>query len=145
MSTSKDMRAAAEFERDLSATLNEEAFRIAVLLAPGFRDKFDLSNPDKDFEAWAEMAWKGAHAMIARKVKAMGEVNKEFQKASDAADRQELKEVKEEKLHVTPSHPRGPSLLAVESKQGYQIPEPSNIVGPEKIIIPEEMDMEVKP
>lgn len=89
---SKEMRDTATFEREISTTLNEEVFRIAVLLAPGFRDKFDLSNPAKDFEQWADMAWQGAEAMLARKLKAKAQIQKDYDKAVNQADIQQLNE-----------------------------------------------------
>lgn len=92
MSTrSAELRAQAKFERDLSSALIEETNKNALRLAPAFRDKFDFSEP-KHFEAWADLAWQAADAMLQRKLKAIALANKELEKANDAADRQQLKE-----------------------------------------------------
>ncbi len=92
-SRSQIARANAQFQRELSANLIEEINRNALLLAPTFRHKFDFSEP-KHFEAWADLSWQGANAMLERKLKAIAAANKEFDAAIEKADSEQLKEGK---------------------------------------------------
>lgn len=72
---------------------------LAEALAPAFRDKFDFSEP-KHFEAWADLAFKGAEALFAKQEALLAAEKKVFDdaklaevKAQDLAKFEKQKEV----------------------------------------------------
>lgn len=89
--TSQQMREDADFNQNIRLNTINELFSIAQGLAPAFRDKFDFSTP-KHYEDWAEMSWKGAVALLDRKLLEMEVVCKDHAKAIEKADIQALKE-----------------------------------------------------
>lgn len=97
MSTSKEMRDAASFMRDLEHRCSEEIFQIAQRLAHGFRDKFDFSEPGKHYAAMAEMSWLAAEALLERKQQALNKANKQYEKDIEKADMQAQRELREVK------------------------------------------------
>lgn len=98
MSTSQELRVEAAAMHGLEMGRIEELHELAIKLAPGFRDKFDLSDPKKNFADWADLAWQGAEAFLERKIQATRTASKEREKANDKADQAQLREQNEAKL-----------------------------------------------
>ena len=53
-----------------------ETFSVAVVVASGFRDKFDFSNPAEDYDKMADMAWRAAVALLKRRDEEMAKLPK---------------------------------------------------------------------
>lgn len=100
--TYEQMRQVAEFDHQNELARINELHDIAVRLSPSFRDKYDFSDP-KHFEAWADLTWTGAEAMLERKIKATRDASKARQKAEEKANVVYLRELEEaKKAKVSP-------------------------------------------
>lgn len=58
---------------------------LAETIAPSFRDKFDFSEP-KHFDAWAEIAFTAAEALVRKQEALLAEEHKRWEAAHVAAN-----------------------------------------------------------
>ena len=55
----------------------DEIYSVSVVVASGFRDKFDFSNPAEDYDKMADMAWRAAVALVKRRDEELAKLPKE--------------------------------------------------------------------